>query len=365
MDRNNPGICYPLEMVKKVTDAYPDIWKKVEEAHRRNAVHNYSEWPEWCYLPFVECMDIVCEVEDVTPAYPEIVKYGNIATIIHSLASWRVSKEIFVMDPDIEQILSEQTDVNVDSEILMKLPYYCFYIKTNHLSLDNRKELDGFFVSLEYDLRDSSGELRINFLYRDLTFIEIPLLLKYKTLEETIDYLLALTVEESRVKKTPGKEEELKGYFTELRKTMVSALQMVLYILSINSDIEENPVQKKIYRRSVSSKEDSAAHKIKDKYAEVRMWDVGYRIGASVRANRQKREGSISGHSGSHSSKRPHLRRGHWHNFWVGPRTSKEGNRDGREAERKLVLRWIPPTFIGGGKIKGSEEMPVVYHEVK
>lgn len=146
---------------------------------------------------------------------------------------------------------------------------------------------------------------------------------------------------------------------------MIHALQMVFYILSINSDIEENSTQKKIYRPSLSPETNHSAQKVKDKYSEVRMWDVGFRIGASVRANRQTKEVSAATHQGSHSSKRPHIRRGHWHNFWVGPKSNKDGNGAGRQTERKLVLRWIPPTFIGGGKIKGCEEMPVIYHEVK
>lgn len=54
--------------------------------------------------------------------------------------------------------------------------------------------------------------------------------------------------------------------------------------------------------------------------------------------------------TGSHSPKRPHMRRGHWHNFWTGP----------RDGDRKLVLHWIPPTFIGA-----KEDSPVVYHDVK
>lgn len=366
MDRKNPGKCYPLELIKKVTNTVPGIWEKIDEAHKRNAEQNNSQWPEWCYIPFGDCMDLVFDMYEVNPTNADLVNYGRLVSILISLAPWRVSKEIYAMDPDIEQILSEQTDVKVDPEILMKLPYYCFYVKTSFLSLDPEKDLDGFFVSLEYNHRDNSTELRVTFLYTDLTCLEIPLLLKYKTLEETIDYLLDLAETEPSVKREPGKKKRLENSFGDLRNTMVSALQMVLYILSVNSDVEEDPVQKKIYRPSPSAGAGKvpSTRRIKDKYSEVRMWDVGYRIGASVRANKQRRESSAGSYPGSHSSKRPHIRRGHWHNFWVGSKKKEEGIGDGKGAERRLVLKWIPPTFVGGGKAV-NEDMPVVYHEVK
>lgn len=35
-------------------------------------------------------------------------------------------------------------------------------------------------------------------------------------------------------------------------------------------------------------------------------------------------------------TQRPHMRRAHWHHFWTG----KKGE------ERKLILKWIAPSFI-------------------
>ena len=43
--------------------------------------------------------------------------------------------------------------------------------------------------------------------------------------------------------------------------------------------------------------------------------------------------------AGSHAPKAPHVRRAHWHHYWTGARVS---------AERCLVLKWMPPVFVGG-----------------
>lgn len=73
---------------------------------------------------------------------------------------------------------------------------------------------------------------------------------------------------------------------------------------------------------------------VKDKYREVRKWDAGYYIGDALRKN-----------SGGHppyekqppqgGTKRPHMRRGHWHHFWRGKSDQKE-----------LVLHWVLPIFV-------------------
>lgn len=159
-----------MDLVKVVSNKYPDLWGKIAEAHKHNAINGYSEWPEWCYIPFANCMNIIFDTENIQTTGKKVVEYGRLASILITLAPWRASKEIFAMDPDIEQLLSEQTDVKVDPETLMKLPYYCFYVKTNFLTLDNRKKLDGFFVSLEYDYREKTCELRITFCIQILFF---------------------------------------------------------------------------------------------------------------------------------------------------------------------------------------------------
>ena len=70
----------------------------------------------------------------------------------------------------------------------------------------------------------------------------------------------------------------------------------------------------------------------------------GTSVSASVRRSRH----------GSHTAKRPHMRRGHWHHFWTGPMDSAQ--------DRKLVLKWLPPIFVGSSQ---DGEMPVTLHKVK
>jgi len=70
---------------------------------------------------------------------------------------------------------------------------------------------------------------------------------------------------------------------------------------------------------------------------------VGYRIGAELRAY-ERAASERRPHQGG--TVRPHMRRAHWHHFWTGP----------RGGERKLVLKWVPPTMVAlkNGEIDGA-----------
>lgn len=125
---------------------------------------------------------------------------------------------------------------------------------------------------------------------------------------------------------------------------IAKALQLVLYLCSMGADVEENPVQKKITRRS---------EVLHDKYREVRKWDVGVRFGNTIRTYAAK-EGKS--HKGSHSKKRPHWRKGHFQHYWIGPKSKPE--------ERQLVLNWIQPVLVNENLLEDGE-LPAVVHKVE
>ena len=106
-------------------------------------------------------------------------------------------------------------------------------------------------------------------------------------------------------------------------------LQMLLYIESVNAEIEDNPAQNRVYRQPKNSAS------IKDKFREVRQVEVGVRVSRALSAGRSNPRSKGTGHGGG-SSKASHVRRGHWHSYWVGKKNE----------ERKLILKWVAPTII-------------------
>lgn len=77
-----------------------------------------------------------------------------------------------------------------------------------------------------------------------------------------------------------------------------------------------------------------------------RTFDVGLRIGASLRQARKEAEESRQAATGAERH-RPiaHVRRAHWHSYWVGSEALEN---------RRLELRWVPPTLVNA---KSSDEI--------
>lgn len=329
----------PLHILKNVSKKYPDAWSYMEHVHQSNGQDGYPSWPNWCYAPMAAALAIATQQNKSLFGQLQAV---SDAQQIDALAPWRISKEVFIIDESLEQMLFQQADdAAVPAEILMQIPYPCFYVQFHHFDFQNRT-ISGAFVHLEYDVKNDSSELRILFAFPDGSTLGFPIHINAGNLENSEH----VTVQEAI--DTIGTESPLnalRGMMqTEnnaIKIALGKVLQVVLYLCAQNAEISPNKEQSTVHKRG---------KKIRDSYAEIRKWDVGVRIGAAVKASSQPASQS-SAHS-AHASPRPHMRRGHWHNFWTGSRSKPD--------ERKLVLKWVAPTFIGD-----RDETPIVIHNVK
>lgn len=353
MKRKKPGQdCVPLQVVRNLTNQVPDIWERVEKIRDEKK----TNWAEWCYFPMKEGVTMaygLCGQDQIMSSY-----YGQ---QICALAPWRVSKELFIMDPQLEEELCKQENLSVPAECLMRLPYQCFYIQFQSETLKHFG-YDGVFVHLNDEL-SRGHELRLLFTGNGGVTTGFPISLTAKTVTESFQKLISLSYENiNRVE-----SKEVAQFLSDRVRKVVEAstedllqktLQLVLYLCAENAELVPEP--------SGTGREETPARPLKDvvtrkdRYSDVRKWDVGVRIGTAIRKYRSdvKTENPASSieevepkERTGHASPRPHMRRGHWHHFWTGAR---------KDTERKLVLRWIPPTFIGK-----DVDTPVVLHYEK
>ena len=238
-----------------------------------------------------------------------------------SFYKWRMSKELFVFDKDLIMALlenSEEIDVPVDS--LLFAPYPVFYMKTSGWSTQMPCEIDGVIVVIT-----TSGEnektptILFVWLYNDECYI-------------TQIY-------------------EVDGYYhcneNEERTQLINETLILLqYLCAINAEIQPSPTQKTIFRRDAS---------VKDKYREIRQWDVGIRTGAALRGAREENSSAEERiiNSGNGLPMKPHVRRAHWHHFWVGHRDDPD--------KRKLIVKWLPPIPVN---VEITRDLPAVIHDV-
>lgn len=236
-------------------------------------------------------------------------------------AKWTKSsdtKEIYSFNAELATVLIEQDDdIKLPVEALTKLPVPAVWIQ-----IDGDKI--GFFVWYDYIFTENGKDflaLRVFFVGEN-----------YKLSFFSISLIDGLTVSEgiAHARKFFKKDSLINTSYAN------SIVSLITYLCAENKDVEENPIQKQFTARTASS-----VTAPKDVFREIRKWDVGYRVGQKISAAKQaahQHEQHAQG-GGAGTPKRPHVRRGHYHSYWVGSRSA---------GDRKLIVKWNAPTFIHG-----------------
>ena len=340
-------IYLPLLILKKISEQYPKAWDQMEMFHSENGSPQLGSWPDWCYAPMSAALAVASEGYDLNKLPIDIrMAMISVAQAIFAIAPWRLSKEVYVIDEDLKDLLFEQDgELDVPDEVLLQLPYPCFYVELPN-TYYRADKIHGFFVTLEYDVNNGDKELKPVFLTDDGNIFSYSIHIGAKTIEESVDML-----DKQALENTNG-DKELKRLAlramqdsAETKIFLKQILQVILYILAQNAEITPSSEQSFITKRGKT---------VKDKYSEIRKWDVGIRVGAAIRQQKAKEQSRKKEYKESeHQSPRPHMRRGHWHHFWTGPKAQPE--------ERKLILKWLSPMAIAAN----PEDMPITFHEVK
>lgn len=345
MSRKRQPIYPPLDFLKKLSARYPGIWDEVEQFRVLNGSSSTLIWEPWCYLPTIASLSILQQLSGIKGDLHQLPRdqieaIASVASYFSALAPWRKSKEVYVMDEAMQELLFDQGgDLALDADILLHLPYPCFYIQFSPAVVFAGEQYHGVFVYLDDNFVEHQQQLTLVYLQPDgeSTMI-VPVHLEAKTISES----MAIT-ERLIMRTLPDRASAVAQQFELLRRTM----QLVLYICAQNAEITPSPEQASHTKRS-------SAGVIVDRYAEIRKWDVGIRVGNAVRNYRRQQETTpVDDLVRTHASPRPHMRRGHWHHFWTGPKN--------KPAERKLILQWVAPTFVTASH-KG--DTPVVLHRV-
>lgn len=260
----------------------------------------------------------------LTPAQENLVLYQSydyaIATVV--AAHWRKCKQVFRFSKEIYDILLDMDDFEIGWILFNQLPYKTFYLElTDHESVEGImvKYTDAPTRSILYTICGKAGKAQtIN-----SGIVDPRESASYKSFFETEVYC--------------SKADMSDPHVVMVRQILAFVLQACMYLCAKNADVEENEKQKSIYRPSTT---------IKDKFSEIRKWDVG------VRVVREHKAATTTGHktaeiSGDRRRPRQHWRKAHWHTYWVGKgRTCKE-------------LKFIAPVLVNDT----DDDAPVVIHQ--
>lgn len=343
-----------LEMYKGLLKAEPDLADQVKAAIE-NFKAQGAKWDE----NIVYCPNdgILMELHKVRMGKPDAKYFKRLrnatAGLISAIAAWDLSKVIYRFDEDFYKELKETEGIEkVPVDMLLHLPYKCLCFQIGDESR---------FAYLNYDFEFKLYELRIERLFfnDDENRIESAhyfLTLSSDKLQKCIDYTISSGIDNYKRMGLPQFSDEFEKTYRKDREIFQSTIQMILFVLSQNVDIAENKENKEARKKYTRS----GANEI------PKVLDAGYRVGAEIRRIKEinvyndEEEGIKETHeqnldilpSAAGSKKTPHIRRAHWHHFWIG--SEKAGT-------RKLVIRWLPPIAIGSR----PEDLAPVVHDIR
>lgn len=329
-----------LKLVKLWKKAMPDVYEQLDMLHDMKKQGEF-EWPDYCELPIGAAASYLLTVAQFSP-----MEACAMAAELTACWIWRRNKVIYSFDRDLAEALVEQAaDVKdtdtLPTDLLFNLPYPCIYIQTPISPFE--ADCDGFWVWIEYDVNTQTTELRVQWVMAEdnRTIPCVLHLVPGKTLKEC--YTDTMQTINQHVG-TPIQLELSTKYVLE-------PLQLVLYLLADNADVMPKstvPAQEK-------ASSTGAPRIVRDQYKEIRANDVGIYIGAALRKVRQSSwsdggaNESVGKKGGAGTPRRAHLRRGHWHHYWYGPKGGK----------RELKLKWTAPMAIHGDRDLGTVIIPV------
>lgn len=271
---------------------------------------------------------------------------------------WAKQKQIFCFDNEFADELINTDNIVIVKDIFDYLPYSMFYI-----DMENTPVLQNIFKNIisEY-AKDKDAVIQGSFFncfksnstpetlkHEEKTdskeYYEVSFGILYKTKKETVQktfcFLIPNEDAEMNIADYVEKMVNVNNNTNDCPEGIGNLLQIIVYLCSEKPDIQENEETKKAYKKPVSS-----FHSITD----LKYFEVGVRFGTSVREWKSEKEQKLytdktATSKYSHSSPRPHYRRGHWHSYWY------KAENGGKVKKPK----WLAPTLVNGSKFTETD----------
>ena len=333
----------PLQLLNNYTEKSDISWQELDLV--RMLYRRQHKLPDWLYLTNNEafyafrCKGIITQ-EETDQNFKSQIMF--ISYMLSVLASWRISKQVYHFEPEMEELLYSQAseELLLPVEVLKNMPYSCIYFEAPNLY---ENQFHRFFAC--FDIIVDMKLLKFVILHHDGEAVDIHSieLKSGQTLKECMTTLLKIQYSSQDV------DKELDYSLIVVKKM----LQLVLYVCAENADIQNADPGR-------NTAKPKAIRNIKDKYREISRWDVGNNVIKRIRNHKKAHNTTASAETDKEENNdqttspierhyvTPHVRRGHWQSYWVG-------KKDGSE-ERRLVLRWKHFIYVNAD---GPDALPV------
>lgn len=262
----------------------------------------------------------------------ELFAADRLAPCLTACCRWNRGRRLYWFERELAQVLASQADAlsggaHLPLEALAKLPGRCIYLKAPDVIAEG---IDGCFLWVEG--AEEAPVLRLLFLLSNM----VDFLPGAVSLAAETDVLSCLPSHEelayaNLMAAAQGDRAALALALDQIQADLptrsvfhnltLRALQLALYLVTDNAEISQGPPAD-----GVPNGDDLKAD---DPGEQVDSYTVGSVISQRIR--------NAAGAAGAGKAKRAHIRKGHWHRYWRGPRTG----------ERQLVVHWVEPTLVG------------------
>lgn len=313
-----------------------------------------------------------------------MVEWKDVLSTSMVLDVWKKCKMVYKVDNDFFHEIKRTENVLTSVEIFEKLPFNCFFIDLTEV--ENISNFKGAWV---YITKDDVGPLEDSFCvniymsqndnftfftyYSRYLFNKEVRELEWKADDLPKSDFIARTFATEKDLKTKTKEEiatkpvarpsvddlndivdvtiDMSYKYDPRKDIVISIFQIMSFIAIDASDVRENSITQMTYKKPKEGK------KIKNKFSEIKMWDVGIQYGKAIRVAKQEYKRRLreqKDNDGDPKERkdrkptRPHIRRAHWQRYHVG------------KGRKETKVTWIGPIYVCGGS-----EIPVTIREIK
>lgn len=345
---NKEAFLRPSNYLIEANKHYPQAWKMIDEYIQKYR----ANWPNWCFLPMNANVFGISKEDDED--FPQTL------SDLHVLAAWRTTQGIYRIDPDVlEPLWDTSISGEIPTDVLYRLPEWCVYIETGKRDIGSGRTLHGFFACLDFSLGDPVELSDCVVIFLDIETgpnVEnqlSPYIFPLKIgpgISATIEEMIDIYMDDTGNKFYPPDPEVFKNPLVknivqnDLKNLLPRIFSLLIHLCAENSEI-----------RSTNGKDNPAKIiSLKNTKNGLRyfppnqptVWETAWRIGASIRSYREKTSTSHENELGE--KKRPHIRRAHWHSYWIGA----------LNGERSIRIKWLPPIPVN---VDSSDDLiPVI-----
>ncbi|EMN92550.1 AcrVA2 family anti-CRISPR protein [Leptospira weilii] len=308
----------PENICNKVLSDFPN-WRKITKNALEQKGKELPDWPNYIFAPIESYFPILAEEEIDFKNSSNVLYNYLLVNQLAALVPWSLSKGIYRFSQELfEELIDSPLPEKIPSEILKKLPQWSIYVE---LPKNKIQDCNGFFTFLESD--KGRNELRILLDYDNRPAYLAVLNLENHTIEESFNLFQQNIKNQLSNINEKITDSLLEIYKQSQIKILKKIVPLILYICSENAEIKGSFSHSNYTQRfkEKSPSEISPA-------SNVAIWDVGNELGERLRRFREKTQKNDL----QLRSKTPHIRKAHWHHFWVGMKGSKA-----------LMVRWLTP----------------------